>query len=47
MLWAQRTAESSGDIPLLFKPERSGDGWKGYDANVEGVLAHMEAKLDG
>lgn len=25
------------EIPLLFKLQRSGDGWRAYDANVEGL----------
>jgi phospholipid transport system substrate-binding protein len=29
--------DKGGDIPLLFKLKRTGDGWKAYDANVEGL----------
>lgn len=25
------------DIPLLFKLRKAGDGWRAYDANIEGV----------
>lgn len=46
---------TASDIPLLFKLKRTPDGWRAYDANVEGLslVAHYReryatiAKKDG
>ena len=37
------------DIPLLFKLKRTGDGWKAYDANVEGLslVQHYRERYAG